>query len=101
MQHYWGAQAICERIGYRSPSRLPELIIRYRIPAYLRRHHSKHHLTVYYSNSEMLNKWEMVRAQQSREQLIERQKVRDEAKAEREKYGPRGIKKRPSPASSQ
>ena len=92
MTHYWGAKAICDRIAYRSPSRLPELIIRYQIPAYLRRHHQKHHLTVYYSNSEMLSKWELSRAQRSREQLIEKQRVRAEQKAEQAKYGPRGLK---------
>ena len=96
MQHYWGAKAICDRIAYRSPSRLPELIVRYHIPVYLRRHPEKHHLTVYYSNSEMLSKWEIARAQRSREQLIEKQQARAEAKAEREKYGPRGIRKTPS-----
>lgn len=97
MQHYWGAKAICDRIGYRSPSRLPELIIRFHIPAYLRRHPEKHQLTVYYSNSDMLSKWEIARAAHSREQLIEKQNARALAKEEKRRYGQRGLQKKPSP----
>lgn len=100
MQHYWGAQEICTRIGYGSPGRLPEFIIRYQLPCYLRRHPKKPHLTVYYSNSEMLSKWELAKAQRNREALIERTRVRAEQKAERKKYGPRGLQKRPSPDSN-
>jgi hypothetical protein len=97
MQHYWGAQAICDRIGYRSPARLPDLIIRYQLPSFKRRHPQKHHILVYYSNESMLSKWELARSQRNREQLIAKQNERTLAKQERQRYGPRGLKKAPSP----
>ena len=38
MTHYWGAKAICTRLGWSpgSAGRLKELIVKYGIPAYLR-----------------------------------------------------------------
>ena len=96
MQHYWAAKAICDRIGYRCSARLPDLIIRYHLPAFRRRHPEKHHITVYYSNSEMLSKWEIARAQQSREALIAKQQAKEQAAAEKSRYGPRGLKNTPS-----
>jgi hypothetical protein len=50
-------------------------------------------ITVYYSNEAMLSRWDLTRAEQNREALIQRQEARDMAKAEKAKYGPRGILK--------
>ena len=93
MQHYWGAQAICDRIGYKTPSRLTDLIIRYQLPAYKRHHPQKKCILVYYSNETLLSKWDIARAAQQREQLIQDRNDRALAKAEKQKYGPRGLKK--------
>lgn len=93
MTHYWGAKAICDRIGYRKPGRLPELIIRYQLPAYKRPHPKKHCIPTYYSNEAMLSKWDLARAQSYRDELLAKQERKKLAAAEKEKYGPRGLKK--------
>ena len=96
MEHYWGAKAICDRIGYRSSNNLNTLILKYHIPAYKRHHPLKRHLTVYYSNEAMLTKWDLTRAQQARERLIAEHELRREQRQEKDKHSPRGVKKRPS-----
>ena len=93
MTHYWGAKAICDRIGYKSPSRLPDLIIRYQVPAYKRHHPKKHCITVYYSNESMLRTWDLARAGRDREQLIAKREQGAVDKQEEGRYGPRGLKK--------
>jgi hypothetical protein len=90
MTHYWGAKAICDRIGYRNTSRLPELIIKYHVPAYKRHHPFKRMLTVYYSNEEMLSRWDLARAQHVREDLIAKQEAKSMARAEKKNSALRG-----------
>lgn len=90
MQHYWGAKAICDRIGYRCSNRLPDLIIRYHVPAYKRHHPHKHCIVVYYSNEELLSKWDLARAQHDREKLIADREQRKTVLAEKVRDGLRG-----------
>ena len=97
MQHYWGAQAICERIGYKAPNRLPDLIIRYQLPCFKRRSPQKPSFLAYYTNEAMLSKWELARAQRTREDLLFKQEARKMAQLEKQRYSQRGIKKTPSP----
>lgn len=82
MQHYWGALAICTRIGYTSTKRLPELIKRLGVPAFLRKHARKK--TCYYASEAMLLSWELSRGRQYREELIAKQQRHDQAKAEQQ-----------------
>ena len=96
MQHYWGAKAICDRIGYRNSGRLIDLILKYHVPAYKRHHPLKRNLTVYYSNDDLLLKWDLARAQQARERLIAEREQRQALKQEKDRHSPRGVKKRPS-----
>jgi hypothetical protein len=84
MQHYWGAKAICERLGYKAASRLPDLITRYRIPAYLRR--GPNHKYTYYSNEVLLGKWELTRAQDQYERIKARQTAKQEAEERKSTY---------------
>lgn len=69
MTHYWGAQAICERIGYSSAKRLPDLIRRLGVPAFKRRRPKRPGMP-WYSNSELVLTWELARVRQTRETLI-------------------------------
>ena len=68
MKHYWGAKAIVERIGLRDPRRVPYLIKRYGLIAFLRRD-SDHIRNTYYASESMIATWEIVRAMHYRETL--------------------------------
>jgi len=96
MQHYWGAKAICERIGYQTSNRILDLILRYHLPAYKRFHPKKKCVRVYYSNEALLSKWDLARVQHDREELMREREERAKSRAEKQKYGPRGIRKTPS-----
>ena len=67
--HYWGAQAILERIGYSKRSLLPDLIAKYGLPVYLRKRAGPLR-PCYYSNEAMILSWELSRASLQREQLV-------------------------------
>lgn len=69
MIHYWGAKAIVERLGLKDARRLPVLIKRQSLPAYRRRMPGKAR-TPYYSNSDLILRWEMAKAMAEREHLI-------------------------------
>jgi hypothetical protein len=82
MQHYWGAKAICDRIGYKSSNLLPALILRYRVPAYKRLGPKRKYC--YYSNESMLSKWELTKAQDAFEHLKAKQVLKEEQKRQRQ-----------------
>jgi hypothetical protein len=69
MQHYWGAKAICERLGLKDHRRLPILITRNSLPAYRRRMPGKA-IAPYYSNSDLIARWELAKALDERERLL-------------------------------
>ena len=81
MEHYWGAKAILERIGLKNAKRLPFLIKKYHLPAYRRRLPGKARIP-YYSNSEMILRWELSKAQLVREALLSK----EEELREKKKY---------------
>ena len=71
MLHYWGAEAICERLGLspRASKRLPDYIKRYGVPAYKRKH--GHRLVrEYYASEGSIQAYELSRAKLYREELI-------------------------------
>jgi hypothetical protein len=70
MQHYWGAKAILERVGF-SPtsfSRFPQLKRDHQIPGFMRRK-PKSFRTMYYASEAMIIGWEMAKSKQCHEQL--------------------------------
>ena len=93
MQHYWGAQAICDRIGYKCSGRLPLLIRTFHVPAYKRRNPKVPTNLTYYSNEALLIRWELDQAKRFHSQLDGETEAKMLAKQEKQKYGPRGIKK--------
>ncbi len=68
MELYWGAAAIVKRIGLRDPRRVPYLIKRWGLPAFLRRDPG-HPRNTYYASESMLATWEIARAMHYRESL--------------------------------
>lgn len=93
MQHYWGAKAICDRIGYKTPGRLPELILRYHVPAYKRRNPKIPTNLTYYSNEALMVRWDIDQAKRFYEQVQGETESKQIVKAEKVKYGPRGLRK--------
>ena len=69
MNHYWGAKEIVKRLGLKDARRLPALIQRQFLPAYRRRMPGKAR-TPYYSNSELILRWELAKAMAERERLV-------------------------------
>lgn len=68
-EHYWGAKAIVQRLGLKSPARLPDLIKHQSFPAYRRRLPGRS-TSPYYSNSDLVLRWELSKASHYREQLL-------------------------------
>ena len=91
MQHYWGAKAIVERVGLRDTRRLPFLIKRFGLPAFLRRSPGKLR-SCYYTSESAITAWELARGMQQRETLL----AKDEERAERRREGARGARRVPS-----
>ncbi len=62
---YWGAAAICQRLGWspRSAGKLPHLIKKYGVPAFLRVDPHNKFKRTYYSSESMLAAWELASAQ--------------------------------------
>ena len=78
MMHYWGAKAIVERIGLRDSRRLPYLIKRFGLPAFLRR--APGHLrNTYYISESAVTAWEIARGMQYRETLLAKEQERGTA----------------------
>lgn len=61
MVHYWGAAAICERIGLGTPAYLPVLRQRFGVPCFLRRK-PKSPRNCYYASENMILAWELGRS---------------------------------------
>ena len=76
MIHYWGAKAICERLGFKSAHKLKQFINRYQLPVFPRRH-GKRPEKVYYSSESALTAWEIAKGIEYRQAL----QVRATAKA--------------------
>jgi len=70
MTHYWGAKAILQRLGFSPKSYriFPELIERHQLPCWPRRHGGWR--WAYYSNDDMIVRWEMAHAKQSWERIV-------------------------------
>lgn len=76
MNHYWGAKAIVERIGLRDARRMPYLIKRWGLPAFLRR--APGHLrNCYYISESAVTTWEIARGRQYRETLLAKERERE------------------------
>jgi hypothetical protein len=74
MTHYWGAKAIVQRIGLRDATRLPHLIKRWGLPAFLRR--APGHLrNTYYISESAITAWEIARGMQHRQILLAKEEA--------------------------
>ena len=74
MQIYWGAKAIVERIGLKDHRRLPYLIKRQALPAFLR-HDPKHSTRrSYYSDESLISRWLVMKANVYREELLAKER---------------------------
>ena len=69
MEHYFGSQAICERIGAKHNKTLYRLIAVEAFPAYKRTHRAKNgkNQVMLYSNEAMILSWELTQAASYRE----------------------------------
>lgn len=69
---YWTAAKICSRLGWspRSAGRLPGLIRKYGIPAFLRVDPHNKFKRTYYSSESALCAWELAQANLYREHLV-------------------------------
>lgn len=88
MTHYWGAKAIVERIGLRDTRRLPFLIKRFGLPAFLRRTPGKLR-SCYYTSEAAITAWELARGMQQREILL----AKDEERTQRKREGARASRR--------
>jgi hypothetical protein len=78
MTHYWGAKAIVQRIGLRDATRLPDLIKRWGLPAFLRR--TPGHLrSCYYASESMIATWELAQGLRYRQILLAKEEERETA----------------------
>ena len=84
MIHYWGAKAICDRLAFRSPSKLKQFIDRHNLPVFLRKHGSRPE-KIYYSSESALTAWELAKGLEYR--LMLRSKA---ARKTRERRTPSG-----------
>ncbi len=75
MIHYFGAKAIVQRLGLKDHRRLPWLIKKWGVPAFLRREPGHPGLR-YYASESMLAAWELVKAKQCYEELTAKQNGR-------------------------
>ena len=73
---YWGAKAIVERIGLRDSRRLPFLIKRWGLRAFLRRAPG-HCRSCYCVSESAVTAWELAGAMQYRETLLAKEQERE------------------------
>ena len=71
MTHYWGAKAICERIGLKDPHSLQRLIDLQAFPAYPRRVPGRAHSCLY-ADEAMILAWSLAKAHNYRQVSIAR-----------------------------
>ena len=69
MTHYWGAPAICQRLGFGSPKRLPDLVHRYHVPVWKQLTPRKRRRS-WFTTEAMIQTWELSRATEEREKLV-------------------------------
>jgi hypothetical protein len=71
MDCFWGAAAICKRLGWspRSAGRMKELILKYAIPAFPRVDPRNKFRRTYYMSESAATAWELANAQAYRERL--------------------------------
>lgn len=81
MTHYFGAKAIVTRLGWKDPRRLPWLIKKWGLPAFPRRRPGRAYIC-YYASEAMLCAWELARAKQHCEQLLAKEREKQEARQE-------------------
>jgi hypothetical protein len=98
MQHYWGAKAIVERIGYKAPNRLPDLILLYRVPAYKRPNPRNPTNLIFYSNESLISLWEINRASMYYEHVVGESIVKQETRQAKRRSSLKGINVRTAPA---
>lgn len=75
MTHYFGAKAICERIGYKHPSSLYDLKRKVGVPCYIRRDPRNTRRRIQYASEAMILAWELARARLDTDRL---DRLRDE-----------------------
>jgi hypothetical protein len=80
MIHYWGAQAIVQRIGLRDARRVAELVRTVGLPAFLRRDPKRPCCRKYYSDEALMSSWLLARATVWRQELIAKETLRNEKK---------------------
>lgn len=71
MSHYWGARAICARLGWSAGSagHLKGLILKYAIPAFPRVDPRNKFRRTYYMSESAATAWELTNAMAYRERL--------------------------------
>jgi hypothetical protein len=99
--HYWGAQAIVERAGLKTANRLPEFILRYRIPAYKRTNPKMPCNLIFYSNESLMSRWDIDRASQYYEHSKGELAAKRETKLAKRRSSHKGINVRVAPAKPQ
>lgn len=81
---YWGARAICDRLGFGSTRRLPQFIERYALPVFPRR--KGHRMTkMYYTSESALTAWELANGALYREELKAKRLEREETARQRQR----------------
>ena len=77
MPHFWGANAVVQRIGLLCASRcLPFLIKRWGLPVFLRRMPGKLR-SCYYMSEAAVTAWELTMAMRHRETLLAKERERE------------------------
>ena len=82
--HYWGAQAIAKRLGYRDGRSVTYAHKQLGLPV-IRRRRTSHPRLWLYTNERLVSQWELAVAQAQREQLLtqDRGRVRSSHKKAR------------------
>ena len=80
MEHYWGAKAIVQRLGYRDHRHLATLKLKHDLPAFLRPDPRCPWRRLYYSNESLLTLWELAKSKADTERLWAEQEAKAEAK---------------------
>ena len=85
MQHYYGIEALCQRLGIASYSGLRLQVARARVPIYQRfckRGKMKFPKNILYSNELLLMTWELEQARMNQERCIAAHELRLESRRE-------------------
>jgi hypothetical protein len=97
MIHYWGAQAIVQRIGLRNSDRISKLIRNTGLPAFYRRDPKRPCCKTYYSDEAMITAWLLQRARDHRQERVRKHAEKEASKAnaqqEKEKSSRREAKR--------